>query len=94
MGFELMSSGSICVCVYVSIRVFVIVSNPLLNGALMGLYQAALLLSSLEGCGFVFSWSLAEIHTHSHTHSHTSAEATASAQCVTRVVKMWDFPVC
>lgn len=39
----------VCVCVCLC----VIVPNPLLNGALTRLYQAALLLSSLRGCGFV-----------------------------------------
>lgn len=47
-------------CVYVC----VIVSNPRLNGALMRLYQAALLLSSLEGCGFVLCESLTLLYTH------------------------------
>lgn len=85
----------VCVCVHVC----VIVPNPLLNGALMRLYQAALLLSSLEGCGFVFCESLTLLHTHtlSNTHTHThicaaSAETTGSAQCVTRAQKMWAFP--
>ncbi len=88
-GRELCMYVCVCVCVCV------IVPNPLLNGALMRLYQAALLLSSHEGCGFVFCESLTLLHTHTHTHTHslsnthshirtTSDETTASAQCVTR----------